>query len=83
MNAHEPDTVALVPLKELIDFALLVHAMMRAQERLDNARTQLPHARTDADQRAVNDHRRRVAATVRQVLAREQQTLPGMNREAG
>ncbi|MBY0395549.1 MAG: hypothetical protein K2X91_03645 [Thermoleophilia bacterium] len=76
-GAGDDRTVAMVELRELTDLARLVRAMRRAQAAYFEARRGGRSA--DAEFRAARQYEGKVDAAVKRALAREVQSLPGMD----
>lgn len=75
-----PDTVALVPLAELLDLARLGKEMRRAQRAFFEQRKQNPHTPATAALAAARDGERRFDAAIAKVLAREKRpSMPGLD----
>lgn len=75
---NTPKTVHLVPLSVLTDLARLGLAMRRAQRDFFEARKKNPGVRSDVEFREAKDAERRFDTAVRDALARERVSLPGL-----
>lgn len=71
-------TVATVPLSDLLAIAALGAAMRKAQRAYFKRRKDTPYASADAEWRAARDLEKRFDSVVADALARDRQTIPGM-----
>lgn len=84
MSAPDEDTVALVPLSELVALARLGLAMRKAQRDYFDRKRSQPHMPVTGDVwRAVRDLEKRFDAVALDALNRERQCLPGMGGAEG
>jgi hypothetical protein len=77
-EADAEKTVLMVPLTELLELARLGHEMRRAQRLYWRRRRELPHAPADTELRAAKNAEDKFDAAVSSALARQRQTIPGM-----
>ncbi|VTR95253.1 unnamed protein product [Gemmata massiliana] len=73
-----PETVVLVPLRELTDLARLGLRMRRAQKNFFQRRKEQPHIPANTELRLARDAEDAFDQAARDALNREQGTLPGM-----
>src|SRR5262249_8213102 len=73
-----PWAVALIPLAELVEIALLGVKMRKTQRAYRKKRDQGSHVNASAEARELNDAELRYYAALRDVLNRERVSIPGM-----
>jgi len=74
----DEDTTEFVPLADLIALARLGSRMRRAQQAYFKRRKEMPYLPAESELRTAQDAERKFDAAVKEALAREQGTLPGM-----
>lgn len=73
-----PPTGATVPLADLLALAALGAAMRKAQRAYFEMRKRMPHSSADVEYRAARAAEKRFDSAVSDALARDRQSLPGL-----